>query len=112
MITGGVVAAVGLISGTIALALWLQIRSDNKHNAYQYAIYNRMAEKIANGLSSEEMSYDQYVILINTLREVFNENLRGWNAQKLKLPRMSVSSTKPTPRPTYRGRPTRSVDGH
>lgn len=65
-------------------------RQNDMHNATQLAIYNRIAQQMTDALSAEDLSWNEYVIIMNGLRETHNESLKGSNTDQYKLPPMTT----------------------
>lgn len=68
---------------------WKQ-RQNNIHNATQLTIYYRIAQQLTDALSSEDLSWNEYVLLMNGLRETHNERLKGSHINQYKMPLMTT----------------------
>jgi len=88
------VAAVPLavvLATAIVAVFWR--RQQEKGNARQFTIYSRIQAQLHAALAREELSWDQFVITMNTLRETHNERLRGPSRPKYLLPYLETRDT-------------------
>lgn len=85
---------INIVLGAVLIALfvlyrWKQ-RQNDLHNATQLTIYYRIAEQLTDALSSEDLSWNEYVMLMNGLRETHNESLKGSHIEQYKMPYMTT----------------------
>lgn len=74
------------------LLLWYWRRQQYLHNEKMLQIYNRCVQTLISDLIADQMSYEDYTIAVNILRNVYNSLLVGWNKKKLMLPHIKVET--------------------
>ena len=93
---------------SIGTVVWWLVRQ-SRHNYKQYVIYNRIANQLHNGLANDQLSWEEFSILMNLVRETHNESLRGKDGRKYFMPLLSthqsaeeVTPTPDAPQPQFR----------
>ena len=83
-----------LVGGVLVLGVyvWIRLRQD-RYNYRQYTIYNRIQEQLHNAFADEELTWDQFVITMNALRETHNESLRGPRRKTYTIPLFTIKDS-------------------